>query len=70
MLEKFFKHLDFVAPELTERTYQPHEKFIYKFDYEMVNKHWLSFYATYKTGYMDACNKIGVLAVQEIGKNG
>ena len=66
MLERFFKHFDFVAPELTERTHQMHEKFIYKFNSEIVNKHWLSFYATYKTGYTDACNKIGVLAIKEL----
>lgn len=66
MLELFFKHLDFVAPELTERTYQANEKNIYKFDFEAVDKHWRSFYATYRKGYLDACNKIGVLAVREI----
>ena len=68
MLDLFFKHLDFVAPELTERTYKENEKNLYKFDFENVDKHWRSFYATYRKGYIDACNKIGVLAVQEIGK--
>jgi hypothetical protein len=39
-----------------------------KFIDPIIQKHWRSFYATYRKGYIDACNKIGVLAVQEIGK--
>ena len=50
MLELFFKHLDFVAPEFTIRTYKDDEKRIYVFHDPVVNKHWLSFYATYKAG--------------------
>ena len=68
MLELFFKHLDFVAPELTERGYQDHEKYIYKFDFEMVNKHWLSFCATYMRGRKSAFDDLGVWAVQNVSK--
>ena len=66
MLELFFKHLDFVAID-GDRSHEACEKNLYKFNDVNVNKHWRSFYATYRKGYLDACNKIGVLAVQEIG---
>lgn len=70
MLELFFKHLDFVAPELTERGYQDHEKYIYKFDFETVNKHWLSFYATHRAGHkqgrIDALNQISIHCINEL----
>jgi hypothetical protein len=39
-----------------------------KFIDPIIQKHWRSFQATYRKGYIDACNKIGVIAVQEIGK--
>lgn len=68
MLELFFKHLDFVAPELTIRTYKDDEKRIYVFHDPVVNKHWLSFYATYMRGRKSAFDDLGVWAVQNVSK--
>lgn len=68
MLELFFKHLDFIAPELTIRTYNDDEKRIYVFHDTVVNKHWLSFYATYMRGGKSAFDDLGVWAVQNVSK--
>lgn len=67
MLEKFFKSLSFLGIE-ADTSHVEDEKNLYKFSDANVDKHWRCFYAFYKQGYLDACNKIGVLAVQEIGK--
>lgn len=61
MLELFFKHLDFI--QFDGNREMQDDKFIDP----VTQKHWRSFQATYRKGYIDACNKIGVLAVQEIG---
>lgn len=66
MIELFFKHLDFVAPELTVRTHEAHEKYTYKFNDPLVNKHWLSFYATYNRGHNDALNSIIIPLVNQL----
>lgn len=70
MLELFFKHLDFLSPELTIRTYKDDEKRIYVFHDPVVNKHWLSFYATHKAGYkqgrVDALNQISIHCINEL----
>lgn len=62
MLDLFFKHLDFIKMDGSREMQDD------KFIDPIIQKHWRSFYATYRKGYIDACNKIGVLAVQEIGK--
>lgn len=67
MLEKFLKSLEFLGLS-TDTSHIEDEKNLYKFVDPNVDKHWRAFYAFYKQGYLDACNKIGVLAVQEIGK--
>ena len=61
MLDLFFKHLDFI--QYNGNREMQEDKFIDP----VTQKHWRSFQATYRKGYVDACNKIGVLAVQEIG---
>lgn len=67
MLEKFFKSLEFLGIA-ESASYVADEKNLYKFSDATVDKHWRAFYAFYKQGYLDACNKIGVLAVKEIVK--
>lgn len=67
MLEKFLKSLEFLGIQATDTSHVADEKNLYKFTDATVDKHWRAFYAFYKQGYLDACNKIGVLAVQEIG---
>jgi len=70
MLELFEKHLSFVAPELKELKYELNEKNLYKFSDALVQKHWLSFYATYKAGYkqgcVDALNQISIHCINEL----
>ncbi len=68
ILNLFYKHMGYVAPEIILLTYENAEKNLYKFHDPLVNRHWLSFYATYRRGYNDACNEIGVIAVQNISK--
>lgn len=68
MLETFIKSLGYLGVDASNLNKTEHEKFMFKFEDEVVNKHWLSFYATYKRGYKDACDKIGVLAIREIGE--
>lgn len=68
MLEKFLKSLEFLGIQATDTRHAVDDKFYYKFNDPILDKHWRCFYAFYKQGYLDACNKIGVLAVQEIGK--
>lgn len=67
MLEKFLKSLEFLGVA-ADTSHVEDEKNLYKFTDSTVDKHWRAFYAFYRQGYLDACNKIGVLAVQEIGK--
>ena len=62
MLDLFFKHLDFIKFDGSREMQDD------KFIDPIIQKHWRSFHATYRKGYIDACNKIGVIAVQEIGK--
>ena len=70
MIENFTKSLGFLGIDASNLKHEPCDKNMFKFEDETINKYWRTFYAFYKTGYMDACNRIGVLAVQEIGKNG
>lgn len=67
MLELFFKHLDFVGIQ-SNREHETCEKRIYVFHDPAVNKHWLSFYATYMRGRKSAFDDLGVWAVQNVGK--
>lgn len=68
MLELFEKHLSFVAPELKDLKYEPNEKNLYRFSDALVQKHWLSFYATYMRGRKSAFDDLGVWAVQNVSK--
>lgn len=68
MLENFIKSLGFLGVPANNTNHQECSKNLYKFEDEIIDKHWRCFYAFYKTGYTDACNKIGVLAIKEIGK--
>ena len=62
MLELFTKHINFIAPELTDLSHTPIEKNEYLFNDPLVNKHWLSFRAVYfnaaKKGQIDALNLV------------
>ena len=66
MLENFIKSLNFLGINTENTKHTACEKMLYKFEDENINKHWLCFYRFYQTGYTDACNKIGILAIQEI----
>ena len=66
MLENFFKSLKFLGVASDDMTHTEDEKNLYKFNDPLINKHWLCFYAFYKTGYNDACNQFAALAVREI----
>ena len=68
MLELFEKHLSFVDPELKDLKYEPNEKNLYKFNDSIVQRHWLSFYATYMRGRKSAFDDLGVWAVQNVSK--
>lgn len=59
MLEMFFKHLDFIDvdslyPDTLNRDYVEGGKHKYQFSDPIIQKHWLSFYATYRAGYISA----------------
>lgn len=59
MLEIFFKHLDFIDvdslyPDTLSREYAEGGKHKYQFSDPIIQKHWLSFYATYRAGYNSA----------------
>lgn len=41
---------------------------MYKFEDANINKHWLCFYAFYKSGHNDALNEVAAFAVREIKK--
>lgn len=66
MLENFLKSLGFLGVDASNMKHQPDEKNMFKFEDENIDKHWRCFYAFYKTGYNDACNKLGAFAIQEI----
>lgn len=66
MLEKFKKALERLSVDCSDMRHATCEKYMYKFNNDVIQEYWLCFYAFYKTGYTDACNKIGVLAVREI----
>lgn len=68
MLDKFVKSLGFLGVDASNMNYQTCEKNRYKFEDENIDKHWRCFYAFYKVGYNDACNKFGAFAIQEIKK--
>ena len=68
MLELFEKHLSFVAPGLKDLKYELNEKNLYKFNDSIVQRHWLSFYATYMRGRKSAFDDLGVWAVQNVSK--
>ena len=66
MLENFFKSLKFLGVASDDMAHVEDEKNLYKFNDPLINKHWLCFYAFYKTGYNDACNQFAALAVRQI----
>lgn len=68
MLELFFKHLDFIGVKPADATYIQDEKYIVKYNDPALNKHWLSFYATYMRGRKSAFDDLGVWAVQNVSK--
>ena len=68
MLELFFKHLEFVGIKPTDATYVKDDRRIVKFNDPALNKHWLSFYATYMNGRKSAFDDLGVWAVQNVSK--
>ena len=68
MLEKFIASLIFLGVNHENLNTTKHEKFIYKFEDETVNKHWPSFLATYKNGRKSAFDDMGVWAIQNVNK--
>lgn len=66
--DKFVASLKFLNVNTDNLNKTEHEKFIYKFEDETVNKHWLSFLATYKSGRKSAFDDIGVWAIQNVNK--
>lgn len=68
MIENFLKSLKFLGIDSTNIKHESCEKNLFKFEDEGIDKHWRAFYAFYKTGYKDACDKIGVLAIREISE--
>lgn len=68
MLENFIKSLGFLGVDASNVNHQLDEKLMFKFEDENIDKHWRCFYAFYKAGYNDACNKFGAFAIQEIKK--
>lgn len=69
MLELFKKHMDFIGIAYNPET-KPHDKYIVEFTDTSVNKHWLSFYATYMKGRKSGFDDMGVFAIQNIHKIG
>lgn len=68
MIDNFTKSLGFLGIDASNLKHEPCDKNMYKFEDETINKYWRTFYAFYKTGYKDACDKIGVLAIREISE--
>lgn len=68
MLELFFKHLEFVGIKPTDTTNVQDDRRIVKFNDPVLNKHWLSFYATYMNGRKSAFDDLGVWAIQNVSK--
>lgn len=68
MLEKFIKSLGYLDIDASNVNHTQNETFMFKFEDKAIDKQWRCAYAFYKTGYEDACNKIGTLAIQELGK--
>lgn len=66
MLNNFLKYLGFHNVNSKNMNHEPCEKFMFKFEDEVINQHWKYFYAIYRSGYTDACNKIGVLAIKGV----
>mgnify|MGYP000858741094 CR=1 FL=1 len=66
MLENFIKSLGFLSVNANNTKHVACEKNMFKFEDETLDKYWRCFYAFYKTGYTDACNKIGVLAIKGV----
>ena len=67
MLELFKKHVNFLELNLNLEN-EPCEKRILKFKDEVTNKHYLSFFATYKMGRKSAFDDMGIWASQNVGK--
>ena len=67
MLELFKKHVNFLELNLNLEN-EPCEKRILKFKDEVTNKHYLSFFATYKMGRKSAFDDMGIWAIQNVGK--
>ena len=67
MLELFKKHVNFLELNLNLEN-EPCEKRILKFKDEVTNKHYLSFFATYKAGRKSAFDDMGAWAIQNVGK--
>lgn len=50
MLEKFTKSLGFLQVNANNTNHVHDEKFMFKFEDELINKHWLCFLAAYTLG--------------------
>lgn len=70
MLDKFAKSLGFLGVNASNMNKKEHEKFMFVFEDEIVNKHWLSFFATYhngrKQGRIDVLNEISIHCIKLI----
>ena len=66
MFELFVKHLDFIGVPVTNLDKETHKKYEYQFKDAQVNKHWLSFWATYNKGYNQALNDVICPLIKEL----
>lgn len=66
VFELFVKHLDFIGVPVTNLDKETHKKYEYQFKDAQVNKHWLSFWATYNKGYNQALNDVICPLVREL----
>lgn len=66
MLSNFAKSLGFLGIDASNFNYQDCEKNLYKFEDETIQKHWLCFYAFYKSGHNDALNELQAALVRRI----
>lgn len=56
MLSNFAKALGHLGVNASNMNHKECEKYIYSFEDETIQKHWLCFYAFYKAGHNDALN--------------
>ena len=66
MLSNFTQSLGYLGVDASNMNHQACEKYIYKFENEIIQKHWLCFYAFYKTGHNDALNELQAELVRRI----